>query len=413
MTRELRQIREAIEEIVSNPSIPTALEQITRMKEHFSSLETLDPTDSDNTRELKELIDTIYRSLQQLSKEQKELNALARLQPFPGTKPGSQQGLIDQLVLSVLDKPLPGFKKWRCIEQIIQNVKIAAFSPVDQQRIFELVDKMSKFNSLPNPRPDFNREIWEPLAALLNERKTALDRSQKKAVSLVERSVPRAHQRCSLQETSMHDLSQSLWNEMRETGDLLQSNASQLSHLLEQAQKEILLQPTAAQLGQVGGTLGFVLGLAAGKAMTPEVGSAFGAIAAASVANLKTLAQGKWIRFSIPVVAAGAAATLVTRFVTERLEDLYWPDASIDKMPEMIPILIGAAGASAGLEYVGAKMTKRLIDTGVDIAMPKVTKVFDAAYEELLMNDIVINGTIKIMMKQIVDLFPPKKTDSK
>lgn len=412
ITRELRQIREAIEEIVSNPSIPTALEQINRMKNHFDILETLDPAASDNLRELKELIDAINRSLQQLSKEQKELNALARLQPFPGTKPGAQQGLIDQLVLSVLDKPLPGFKKWRCMEQIKQNVKIAAFSAVDQQRIFELVEKMSKFNTLPNPRPDFNREIWEPLSALLNERKSTLDRSQKKAVSLVERSIPRAHQRSSLEETSMHELSQSLWKEMRETGDLLQSNASNLSNLLEQAQKEILLQPTAAQLGQVGGTLGFVLGLAAGKSMAPEVGSAFGAVAAASVANLKTLAQGKWVRFSIPVVGAGAAATIATKFFTKALDDLFWPDVS-NPMPEMIPILIGAAGASAGLEYVGAKMTKRLIDTGVDIAMPKVTKVFDAAYEELLMNDIVINGTIKIMMKQIVDLFPPKKSDSK
>jgi hypothetical protein len=75
----------------------------------------------------------------------------------------------------------------------------------------------------------------------------------------------------------------------------------------------------------------------------------------------------------------------------------------------MIPALIGAAGASAGFEYLGAKITKRIIDTGVDVAMPKVTELFDAAYEHVLTNDVIINGGIKIMMKQIVDLFPPKK----
>lgn len=403
--RELRQLKDAIEEIASNQTSAPSPELIDRMTRHFRNLEALEPALAANLQGLKEQIDSICRMLTQIGDEQRALDALAQLQPFPSSEDEEHKGLIDQLVLAVQNNPLTGFKKWRCIDLIKKNVKTAAFSAIDQQIIFELIDKMSKFNSLPEPRPDFNQEIWEPLAILLNERKTLLERNQKRTAILLERSIPLAHHSCSLEELKINQLSQEFWGKMEAQGDLLQAEVLRLYKKIQCAQKEVLLHPSASQLGQIGGTLGFLAGLAAGSAY-PEgghiFGSVLGAAAASTVANLGSLAKGKWLKFSIPVLGSGAAAGFATHYLAEAAKP-YFPGKS------GIPALIGAAGASAGFEYVGAKITKQLIDTGVDVAMPKVTQIFDSAYEHLLTSDIVINGGLKIMMKQMVDLFPPKK----
>lgn len=394
--RHLRQIKEAIGKIASNQG---CLEQISLAVDCVKKLETID-SKIINLPEMKEGIHTIAQALQQIEEEEHSLNALANLQPFPGTSTDMGTGLIDQLVLFVQNTPLPGFKKWKCIAEIKKNVKAAGFTAVDEQRVFELIEKMNKFNSLSKPRPDFNREIWEPLALLVNDKKTLLERNLKRAALLLERSLPRAHQSNSVEIARMESLSLKDWKEMRENSALLQADVSKLYRLIEQAKKETLLNPTAAQLGQVGGTLGFLVGLATGT-VSPEAGSVLGAVSAASVANLSNLAKGKWFRFSAPVLGAGAAAGLATKYLGQAAEKAF------PNMP-MIPAIVGAAGASAGLEYVGAKMTKRLIQTSVDVAMPKVIELFDTAYDHLLTNDIVINGSFKIMMKQMLDLFPPK-----
>jgi hypothetical protein len=340
--------------------------------------------------------------LRQIRNDQASLDALAALQPFPGA-PSRKLGLLDWLLLSAQGKPTPGFKKWKGIEQIKEYVKNGSFRIEEQRKIFELIDAIGKYNSLADPKPDFHLEIWEPLSQILNEQKTALERNQKRMAALLEKAVPRVHLSCTQEEEKAHRMSEKIWEEMDEKAAQLQTDVLRLRKLIERSRKEILLHPSAAQLGQIGGTLGFLVGLATGHYLgSPESGAVIGAIAASSVAGLGNLAKRKWIKFSIPVIGAGTAAGFASHVLAKELSNRF------ATMPHL-PVLMSAAGASAGMEYVGAKMTKRLIDTGVDIAMPKVTAIFDKAYEHLLTSDIVFNGGLKIVMKQVVDLFPPKK----
>jgi hypothetical protein len=188
--------------------------------------------------------------------------------------------------------------------------------------------------------------------------------------------------------------------EMQQRGDRLLADARKFYELIERAKKETLLQPTSEELGQVGGTLGFLFGLGIGK-YSPEAATALGAAAATGVANLSNLAKGKWLKFTASAIGASAVSIFATKYLSDT--------AAAFGLPPIVPALIGAAGTTAGFEYVGAKFSKRLVDTGVEVVMPKVTEIFDTAYEHLLTNDLVINGGIKIMMKQVVDLFPPKK----
>jgi hypothetical protein len=397
VTHELRELREAIEEIASYQPSPAPLELIDQIAEHFKNIGSLDPSRAAKLVPLKEMIDVMARSLQQNARAHRAETALESL--F-----GENKGLIDQLVMSIQNNPPPGFKKWKCVEEIKQNVKKASFNMIEEWQIFDFIDKMSQYNSLPNPRPNFNKEIQEPLAALLNARKTSLEKDRKRVLALLEQNIPRAILACSLEEEKSNRSTQNILNEMQKKGDLLEADAWKLYKQIEQAKKENLLRPTPAQLGQTGGTLGFLLGLGLGT-QSLEAGSAGAALAAASAAsiyNLGNFANGKWLKFSASVLSAGAASFFTAKYVMDAAQKAF------PAFP-MVPALIGAAGASAGFEYLGAKITKRLIDTGVDVAMPKVTELFDAAYEHVLTNDVIINGGIKIMMKQMVDLFPPKK----
>ncbi len=397
IAHELSGIREAIEEIASYQPSPAPLNLINEIAEHFKNIDSLDQVEAAKLIPLKEMIDAMARTLQQSSRIQRSLTALESL--F-----GENKGLIDQLALSHHNNPPPGFKKWKCVEEIKQNVKKASFNMIEEWQIFDLIDKMSQYSSLPNPRPDFSKEIQEPLAALLNARKTSLEKDQKRVLASLEKTIPQATHASRHEEEKSNRSCQNVLHEMQKKGNLLEADAWRLYKQFEQAKKENLLRPTPEQLGQIGGTLGFLLGLGLGN-HSLEAGSAATALAAASAAsvyNLGHTAKRKWLKFSASVLSSGAASFIATKYISEAAQRAFpaYP---------MIPALIGAAGASAGFEYLGAKITKRIIDTGVDVAMPKVTELFDAAYEHVLTNDVIINGGIKIMMKQIVDLFPPKK----
>jgi len=401
VARELRQIKEALEEIAASQTEASLRGPIERMAIHFKNIEAIDSVAAAKLWGISEQIESIRQILSQIESDQKSLEALEKLQPFPALQPAPKTGLLDQLVLYIQGTPPPGFKKWRCVEQIKENVKAASFSPEEEPRVLQLVEMINKYNAMPDPRPDFDIEIWGPLSALLNGRKNLLDTSRRQNGALLERIISRAHQNCSFEEAKTHKLGQRVWEEMREKGTNLHTEALRLRNLIDRAKKEILVHPSAAQIGQIGGTLGFLLGLSTGT-FSPVAGGAIGAVAATAVANLGNLAKRKWLKFGVPVVGAGAAAGLAAKYAA---------DASLAQFPNApyAPALISAAGASAGLEYFGAKMTKRLIDTGVEIAMPKVTQIFDTAYEHLLTSDVVINGGLKILMKQLVELFPPKK----
>jgi|GEM_PF-3997752 len=402
--REFRQIKESLEGMAIGQPEPTGLLQITRAQTHFKRIEPLASNPSSELSALKEQIDSARRFTLQTAELQKALDALEAIQPFAGDD-SLPPGLLDQLVLSVQGQYALGFKKWKCIEQIKEKIKAAGFSPDEQQKAYRLIDRISKYNSLPEPRPDFEAEIWEPLAHLFDGKKRAVEASQKRLAAQIERAVSRAHQIADAEEAKAHAANQIVWEEMLDKANRLRADAHKLSRTIHNAKKEVLLHPSASQLGQIGGTLGYLLGLAASH-YSPEYGSlasgAFGAAAALSVSNLKHLAKGKWIRFAFPFAGGAAAAGFAAKTLGDAARGQWL------SMPT-VPALVGAAAASAGLEYVGRNMTRQIIDTGVEVAMPKVTQIFDTAYEHFLTNDIVINGGLKILMKQVVELFPPKK----
>jgi ElaB/YqjD/DUF883 family membrane-anchored ribosome-binding protein len=398
VTRELGEIREALEEIASYQPSPAPFALIEGIAARFKNIETLDPGAAVILGSLKEEIDQMARPLLQIARIHRQESALESLAQE------KSKGLIEELALSLQNNPPPGFKKRKCLEEIKKNVKMASFNMIEECQIMELIDKMSQYNSLPVPRPNLQKEILEPLAALLRARKTSLEKDRKRIVSFLEENLQKAHESSEFEESKSNRSCQNVLNEMQKKGDLLEANVWRLYKQIEQAKKETLLRPTPAQLGQIGGTLGFLLGMGLGRHSleAASAGAALAAASGASVYSLGNFPNGKWLRFSASVLSAGAASFFATKYVSEAAQKAFpaYP---------MLPTLIGAAGTAAGFEYLGAKITKRIIDTGVDVAMPKVTEIFDAAYEHVLTNDVIINGGIKILMKQIVDLFPPKK----
>ncbi len=141
---------------------------------------------------------------------------------------------------------------------------------------------------------------------------------------------------------------------------------------------------------------GCALGSSCGGPIGAGVGGFVGMAAAYSVQNLNKIATKKEQDLALENLGAATIGGLATGCAAFLLS------------PIANPILLGATVTSAGLGYAGTKLPERAADAGAKKVVPVINNIFDKAYDHLVTNEIVIDSGLKILMKQIIALFPPK-----
>lgn len=363
------------------------------------------------TKKLKDQLKAVSELFEELKKEHDALLAINTLKP-PGNHSTSvknkQDNLIVQLALFAHGRPPRNFQKSICLKELRSLVLRATSSKEEQNQLLRLINDISRYNTLPQPRPNFINTIWMPLMGLLDQHNIFRRQNCLHIKNILNRNIPNIQQFTNRHKSHYDQLKKANQKEIKKQASQLKKNSASLEQYIESAQREYQTHLSSADAGVAGFALG-ALSVSAGSAIGARleiedgehfgaaVGGFLGAGAAYFVRRLDKLAINKALRgLSIESIIAGGVGGAAAWF------------ASKNAPSPLTPVLVGASAASAGFEYAAAKFNERAINAGVQLVLPKVESIFDKSYEHLLTNDLVIDSGMKIAMKQVIKTFPPK-----
>jgi hypothetical protein len=412
---ELAKIRDKLKEVKDSNNPAQMVQALSVLEESAKKIYAMLPEDTNDRKqsERKQLETCLKRISDKVAKyteEQKTLDALAALQPFPEEgEPASpiEKGLLGQLLLKAERRSPANFVLWRCIEAIQANLSEAILDMNKRNTIIDQIERLNKHDSGPGREL---KEIWEKLGVLLKAEQKDLTAKREVASKEIGKFLPDflkwAEEQTEVYEQQRETNGQTLNEQLTK----LEKGLAELKKGYAEAHKEDQHHATQAELRNT------TLAIGATASAIPFAGPALSAVAAATGTYALHNPEGaeRAARYLPPipvpktaaqVAMAVAGASLAVSPVAYGINCV--AGAIGGPLGEAAASLALGAAGTLGSGYVGHHFQQKAHAFATKTVQDEVIRIADVTHDNLLKSDIVYYAGMRLSMKAFIETFPP------